>query len=93
MDRSEQISSEQSRDVISALVISKGREIKIDFLLSCYALESCAMLLFICDSVFFVSNPWMNDFTCSSDDNALVANFAFPAPLRDESLLAPFDID
>ena len=50
------------------------------------------MLLCICDSVFFVSDPWMNVFTWSSDDNALVANFAFPAPLRDESLLAPFDI-
>ncbi len=40
----------------------------------------------------FGSDPWMNDFTWSSDDNALVAIFAFPAPLRDESLLAPFDI-
>ena len=56
------------------------------------SIESCAMLLCICDSVFFVSDPWMNVFTRSSDDNALVANFAFPAPLRDESLLAPFDI-
>ncbi len=31
----------------------------------------------------------MNVFTWSSDDNALVANFAFPAPLRDESLSGP----
>ena len=51
------------------------------------------MLLCICDLVFSVSNPWMHVLTWSSDDNALVANFAFPAPLRDESLLAPFDID
>ena len=33
---SEQISPEQSRDVTSALVISKGKEIKVDFLSSRY---------------------------------------------------------
>ncbi len=44
----EQISSEQSRDVTSAPVISKGREIKIDFLSSHYGttLESLRAAIF-----------------------------------------------
>ncbi len=47
----EQISLEQSRDVTSALVVSKGKEIKIDFLSSRYGSDVLRVTIYVTVSI------------------------------------------